>query len=116
MNLRSLIFSVMACSVFQAHAGIKLTCPDLSKNESASGWTINGSLQQASFNKVLISMNRVMGSNTVTCQYDAPVTLTKIGNFQPAAEGALWQSVNLGGLVFKQCIATVEVCDFYSAN
>lgn len=101
---------------FPVIAGVKLTCPDLNQEESTSGWEISGTVQKTNFKSVLISMTRVLGVNMVICQYEKPVSLTKMGNFQPAAGNDVWEIINLGGLLFKQCLATREICSFYSAT
>lgn len=95
-------------------AGNLTTCPNLEESLVSKGWFVTGVLQKTSFKKVLISVTRVLGRNTLTCQYDKGLNLAKSGNFQPASGSELWQIVHISGLSFRQCLASIEKCRFYS--
>ncbi len=114
--MNKIFLALLSClSIWQVYAGNNVTCPDLSLGESTSGWMVTGNLSNEPFNSALISQIRVSEQNIVTCKYTGNLSLSKIGNFQIASNDGLWQSVNLGGLWFKQCLATLQLCDFYSA-
>jgi len=114
--LRFVFSWILIFSLFQqANAGALVSCPDLKKGESASGWQVYGQLQKANFNRVLVSAINILGTNTVTCKYESSLNLVKLGNFQPGSNSSLWHPINQGGITFLQCSATTDLCQFFSA-
>jgi hypothetical protein len=113
MKINSLFILLVMTLFGSAKAGQLLTCPNLEDNESAIGFEIIGALQPVPFKNVLISLTRVLGRNMVVCKYDTNLSLIKKGNLQAGQDKGLWSTINLGGLSFKQCLATTSLCEFY---
>lgn len=117
-NVMKQLLSLFICLLLwcsQASAGSLTRCPNLEKEESTAGWELHGTVQKAAFKSVLIREARVMGENMVICKYKEDVDLIQSGNFQHGPKKSLWEWINLGGLSFRQCIATIKDCAFYKA-
>lgn len=100
---------------FNTFAGSLIRCPDLEKNEKIDGWEIQGRMSTAAFKSVLIRQTRVLGDNMVICKYEDELNLLQAGNFQHGSRRGYWEYINIGGLTFNQCIATLEECTFFKA-
>ncbi len=112
---QTVIATISLLIPFVTYSG-QFKCPDLEQDQDISGWIVIGNLSEAPFKSVLISKTRVMGNNTVTCKYDQGISLFKTGNFQPGINQGLWEPVNIGGLSYEQCLATLDDCSFFTQN
>lgn len=101
----------------QLFAGSLDHCPDLNQGPSSLGqWkVITGNINgKHRFNQALVSKNAILGMRTVTCKYSDNLNLYQMGSIQ-LANSSHWQTINLAGVSYWQCLIGEAICDFYVA-